>query len=187
MHRGWRVRLSVLLPGGSHLLSCCLESPTHCIAARRIPSAVLPRGAVASELVVLPPGGWSVLTCRLLPGGCSRFTCCLAMDEAAVALPATWMPKTSYLLPRRVCEAAVALPPTFKPGSQGRLTCCLVVDAGRLSHYCDLDAVVVIPAASLWMRGGGRLTCRREDYWMPKSFYLPPRRGCEAAVALPAT
>ena len=67
-----------------------LECPTHCIAARRIPSAVLllgaavscfllpggsnllvlPRGAVVSGLVVLPPGGLSVQTYRLLTGGC---------------------------------------------------------------------------------------------------------------------
>ena len=91
-------------------------------------------------------------------------------------------PKPIYLLPRRECEAAVALPATYKPGRRNRHTCrcrqedevvipaallpgcrrrptcCLAVDARRLLPFCDLEA-------------------RR-----PKSSYSPPRRGCEAAV-----
>ena len=36
------------------------------------------------------------------------------------------------------------------------------------------------------MRGGGRLTCC-STAWMQQSSYAPPRRICEAAVALSAT
>ena len=88
----------------------------------------------------------------------------------------------------------------LKPGDRSRHTCRLALDARRLSHNLRLlspKAEVVLPAASSrirggcrllaalpWMRGGCRLTCRHEDYWMPKSFYLPPCCGCKAAVAL---
>ena len=64
---------------------------------------------------------------------------------------------------------------------------------------CDLDAEVDLPAASPWMRGGGRLTCR-PTAWTLQLTYLPPRREyeepvvywppcceCKAAVDLPAT
>ena len=43
------------------------------------------------------------------------------------------------------------------------------------------------------MRGGGCLSCLREDNWRPQSSYLPqkpcllPRCGCEAADAYPAS
>ena len=91
-----------LLPGGCHL-------------------SIFPCGAVVSDLLVLPPGDWSVLTCRLLiercrvslpgslpTGGCSSFflpsadwrlpglsTCCVVWMEAAVDLvpPATSLPR----------------------------------------------------------------------------------------------
>ena len=125
--------------------------------------------------------------------------------EAAVALPATWMPgcrcrhtcllavdarrPSSYLLPRRGCEAAVALPATWMPGCRCRHTCCLAEDARRLSHNLRLlspKAEVVLPAASSWMRGGCRTICDFEAQ-KPKSYYLLPRRVCEAAVASPAT
>ena len=90
---GWTVQTYRLLTGGclvSLPAARRLECPTHCIAARRIPSAVLllgaavscfllpggsnllvlSRGAVVSGLVVLPPGGLSAQTYRLLTGGC---------------------------------------------------------------------------------------------------------------------
>ena len=110
--------------------------------------------------------------------GGRRHTCCLDAR----------MLQSSYLLPRRRCEAAVALPATFKPGSRSRLTCCLAVDARRLSHFLrrsSPEAEVVLPAASPWMRDCCRTACDIEDR-RPKSFYLPPRRGCEAALVLPA-
>ena len=76
-------------------------------------------------------------------------------------LPATFKPKWSYLLPRRGCEAAVALPVVAKTtGCRSRFTCRLAVNARRLSRC---------------LRPGVDLR--------PKSFYLPPCCGCEAAVA----
>ena len=85
------------------------------------------------------------------------------------------MPKSSNSPPRRGCEAADALPAALKttrgssrPTCRRRNTCRLVVE-----------------------RGGGRLTCclddnsRQQSTYLPKTSYLPPRRGCEAAVALP--
>ena len=128
------------------------------------------------------------------------------------------MPQSTYLPPRRRCEAAVALPATLKPGCRSRFTCCLdleitegrsgptcclVMNARRLSSYlllCCLNAAVVLLAALPSMQGGGLLTCRPGVDQRPKSSYSPPRRGyeaaivylppcrgCETAVALPAT
>ena len=82
---------------------------------------MFPCGAAVSDLLILPPGDWSVLTCRLLiercrvslpdslpTGGCSSFflpsaawrlpglsTCCVVWMEAAVdlVLPATSLPR----------------------------------------------------------------------------------------------
>ena len=179
-------------------------------------------------------------------GGCSRLLCCLAVNarrrmpylptrrqlEAALVLHAAddhWRPQSTYLLPRRGCEAADALPclrddnwrwlsfylPQTIIGGRNRPTCCLAVDARRLSTYMppqrQLEAAVDLLAAPPWMRGGGRLTCSvaaikplspyllprriceavyalpclREDNWRRQASNLPPRRGCEAADALP--
>ena len=186
----------------------------------------------------------AALPAALQPGSRSRPTCCLAVDarrlshflrrsspETKVVLPAAspWMrggcrtfcdvqarrPKSSYLLPRRGCEAAVALSATFKPGDQSRPTCCLAVDARRLSHFLrrsSPETKVVLPAASPWMRGGCRQTCRHDlefigggsrllaalpwmqgggrltccsTAWMQQSSYAPPRQICEAAFVIP--
>ena len=104
----------------------------------------------------------------------------------------------------------------LKPGDRSRHTCRLALDARRLSHNLRLlspKAEVVLPAASSrirggcrllaalpWMRGGcrtacdleavegrSRLTCRPGVDLSSESSYPLPRRGCEAAVALPAT
>ena len=114
--------------------------------------------------------GGSLLTCELdaevvLPaaspwmrGGCrticdleawrSRLTCRLAVDARRLShyLRLLSLAKSSYLLPRRGCEAAVAF---LRPAARSRSTCRLVVDARRLSPSCDLDA-----------GGRSRPTCR---------------------------
>ena len=85
-------------------------------------------------------------------------------------------------------DAAVVLP-VASPWMRG---------GGR--HTCGLKAIVVVPvalefieggsrllAALPWMQSRSRLTCRPGVDLRPQSFYLPPRRVCEAAVALPAT
>ena len=87
---------------------------------------------------------------------------------------AAWRPQSVYLPPRRVCEAAVALPATWMPQS-------FYLPPRRVC-----EAALVLPAASPWMRGGCRITCDFQAR-RPKSSYLLPRRGCETAVALPAT
>ena len=136
------------------------------------------------EAAVVPPATWMPLSSYSpLRRGC----------EAAVGIPATWMledelitsaalpwmrggcrtscdvqarkPKSSYLLPRRRCEAAVALHATFKPGSRSRLTCCLAVDARRLSSYLPTrhgcEAAVGKLAVMTWKpRRRSRLTRR---------------------------
>ena len=183
--------------------TCCLDleiaegrsRPTCCLPmnARRPPPYLLPyclnaavdlpaaspwmRGGcrAACDLeaeVVLPAAssrirGGCRLTCDLeLISGRSRLTRNLAVDARRLS-PSCDLearrPKSSYLPPRRGCETAVALPATLKHGGRSRLNRRLAVDARRLSPSCDLEA-------------------RR-----PKSSYLPPRRGCETAVALPAT
>ena len=117
-------------------------------------------------------GGGSRLLAALpwMQGG-GRLTCCST----------AWMPQSTYLPPRRRCEAAVALPATLKPGCRSRFTCCLdleitegrsgptcclVMYARRLSSYlllCCLNAAVVLLAALPWMRGGDRLACDLVD------------------------
>ena len=110
------------------------------------------------------------------------------------------MPQSTYLPPRRRCEAAVALPATLKPGCRSRFTCCLdleitegrsgptcclVMNARRLSSYlllCCLNAAVVLLAALPWMRGGDRLACDLVDR-RAKWSYLLPRHRCEAVLA----
>ena len=92
-----------------------------------------------------------------------------------------------HLPPCSGCKAAVALlatwisgcysRPTFRlplpPRGRSRPTRRLAVDARRLSPYLlpwsSLVAADAIPAASPWMRGGSRLTCRIDDLWRPKS------------------
>ena len=229
MHRVWSVRLTVLLPGGSRLLACCLKLPclTCFLLSRGCHPSIFLCGAAVSYLLVLPPQDWSILTCRLLiescrvslhaavlTGSCSSFhlpyadwrlpslsTCRLLtrgcssfhlptswrLLEASIDLPAAspWMrgggrltcdlddrrAKWSYLLPRHRCEAAVALPAALLPGCSSRLTPRLAGYARRLSHY---------------LRHGcrSRFTCRHVVNVRQQSTYLPPRRGCEAAVNL---
>ena len=75
-------------------------------------------------------------------------------------------------------------------GGGSRPNCCLPLDARRRMLYLllprrQLEDAVDLSAASPWMRGGGRPTCCVAAK-MPQSLYLLPRRGCEAADALPA-
>ena len=57
--------------------------------------------------------------------------------EAAVAQPATLMPKSSYSPPRRGCEATLVLPAALT--------------------WRSLEAALVLPAPLPYMRGGSRL------------------------------
>ena len=94
-----------------------LECPTHCIAAQRTPSAVLLLGAVVSELIVLPPGGWSVLTCFLLPEGCRvcLLTAWRCHVRFGVFMPGGLSVRLTLLLPGPPCPvtnlAARRIPP----------------------------------------------------------------------------
>ena len=199
------VRFGVLMPGGLSvrltLLLPRLPYPVTNLAARRIPPVgllleaavsylltaarrlpcltcfLLSRGcylsiflcgAVVSYLLVLPPQDWSILTCRLL------------IESCRVSLPAAVLTGScsSFHLP----YADWRLP---------SLSTCRLLTRGCSSFHLPtswrlLEASIDLPAASPCMRGGGCSTCDIEDR-RTLSTYLPPCRGCEAAVEQPAT
>ena len=129
--------LSHLLPGGRMPCLTCFLLP------RRCHLLIFPCGAVVSDLLVLPPGDWSVLTCRLLiercrfslhdflpTGGCNSFflpsadwrlpglsTCCVVWMEAAVDL---------------------VLPASSLPRGHSRSACSLAVDWGPVAIHAAL-------------------------------------------------
>ena len=213
----------VLLPGGSHLLSCCLElpclafccpeDPICCLAAwscrvlrfaaRRIPSAVLLLGAAVSELIVLPPEGWSVYLptawrCHvrfgvLMPGGLSvRLTLLLpGLPYPVTNLAARRIPPVGLLL-----EAAVS----YLLTAARRLPCltCFLLSRGcHLSIF--LCGAVVSYLLVLPPQDWSILTCRlliescRVSLHAAvltgscSSFHLPTSwRLLEASIDLPA-
>ena len=153
------VALPVVLKttGGLCRLKCCLA-----VDARRL-SANLRAGVdLRSE---------SSSCCSKTTGGLCRLKCCLAVDarrlsanlRAGVDLRSESSScrlimyarrLSSYLPPRRGCEAVVALPAALLPG-------------GR-----EAAATVVIPAASPWMRGGRRHTCCLDARMLQSSYLL---------------
>ena len=108
--------------------------------------------------------------------GGGRLTCSVAAKK----------PLSPYLLPRRICEAADALfcrrrlleaagalraaDDHWRPQSQYLRHRCLEDADVHLLPRRGCEAALVLLAA--------------DGHWTPRSLYLPPRLGCEAAVAL---
>ena len=153
------------------------------VEARRPKSIYLPPCRGYEAAVALPA--------TLKPGGRSRPTCCLDLEI-------TERPQWTYLPLRRRSEAAFVIPSASMPGCCSRRVCLLKDNWRRMSSNLPprrgCEAAVAIPATWMLgdelitsaalpcMRGGCRFTCRLEYYWRTLSTYLPPRRGCEAAV-----
>ena len=128
-------------------------------------------------------------------------SCCHDMDEGrslCTHCPAAWRPQSSYLPPQRSLKVAIVLPATLPSGGGNRCTCC---HANRSTlHVASMTGILIaLLAASPWMRGGDRHTCRlilktTGGRGGPacclavdarrRSPYLLPRRECEVACAM---